>query len=286
MANNAQDVLTIARGQIGYSRWNDPKAGTVYGRWYADKMRSSYFGTNGVPYCAMFVSWVFEHAGATCAGLPAAYCPYIARDAKTQGRTVQVSQAQAGDVVLFDWGKDGVADHAGIVEQNNGTYLTTIEGNTSVGSQGSQGNGGVVARRTRAYSSVHCVIRPNYASQGRTVPAGVRTQTPQISVDGWAGKATITRAQQIAGTYVDGVISGQVRSNKQYVPRLASVTYGTSGSNLVRAIQRACGAVADGHMGKNTVRAMQAKLGVTQDGYMGAATVSAWQRALNAGRLV
>ena len=28
MANNANDVLKIARGEIGYSRWTDPQPGT------------------------------------------------------------------------------------------------------------------------------------------------------------------------------------------------------------------------------------------------------------------
>ena len=69
-----------------------------------------------------------------------------------------------GDLVLFDWGGDGLADHIGIVEENHPDegYMTTIEGNTSSGSAGSQSNGGVVARRQRGYGSVRCVVRPDY----------------------------------------------------------------------------------------------------------------------------
>ena len=58
MANSAADVIRIAAAEVGYSRWSDPEQGTKYGRWYAEKTGSGYYGTNGVPYCAMFVSWV------------------------------------------------------------------------------------------------------------------------------------------------------------------------------------------------------------------------------------
>lgn len=149
----------------------------------------------------MFVSWVFAQAVATCPSLPGAYCPYVERDGRNAGRAVAKSSAQPGDVVLFDWGGDGVADHVGIVERNNGSYLTTIEGNTSNGS-GSQSNGGVVARRTRSLSSVRCVLRPTYAGQGGSAPG-------KIAVDGYWGCDTTTLAQRVAGTPVDGIVSSQ-----------------------------------------------------------------------------
>ena len=56
MANTAEDVMNIAQDEIGYSRWDDPQEGTKYGRWYADYTDEPYYGTSGVPYCAMFVS--------------------------------------------------------------------------------------------------------------------------------------------------------------------------------------------------------------------------------------
>lgn len=154
-----QRVLEIARGEIGYSRYTDPQNGSKYGRWYAQLTGDSYYGANGVPYCAMFVTWVFHHAGQAAPGLPGAYCPWIVNAGKKAGQTVPVRNAKMGDIVLFDWGGDGVSDHVGIVEANNGSYLTCIEGNTS---NTNNSNGGTVARRTRAYSTVICIIRPNY----------------------------------------------------------------------------------------------------------------------------
>ena len=58
----ASEVLRIAAGEIGYSRWTDPQPGTKYGRWYAQS-HGSYYGASGVPFCAMFVSWVMSRAG-------------------------------------------------------------------------------------------------------------------------------------------------------------------------------------------------------------------------------
>lgn len=171
MGNNANDVLNVARSQIGYSRWSDPQKGTKYGRWYASKF-GSYFGENGVPYCAMFASWVFDQAGASCVGLPGAYCPTMLNAAKAAGKTVNKYAAKPGDVVYFDWGWDGVSDHVGIIEQNNGSYCTTIEGNT---------DNGQVLRKTRSWGTICGVVRPNYGSSSGSTPAPAPKPAPSPS---------------------------------------------------------------------------------------------------------
>lgn len=153
----ASDVLRVAAGEIGYSRWSDPQTGSKYGRWYAAETGSPYFGASGVSYCAMFVSWVLAQVGVR---FLYAYCPYIVRD--FAARAVGKAEARPGDIVLFDWDGDGEADHVGFVELNRGSYYQTIEGNTSSGASGSQGNGGVVARRTRSVSLVCAVIHLDY----------------------------------------------------------------------------------------------------------------------------
>ena len=164
----ASDVLRIAAGEIGYVALQDPEAGSKYGRFYA-KDHGSYFAgpSTSVPWCAMFVSWVFAQAGQSMPGLPTASCSVIVANNRGTSRSKSTSQAKPGDVVLFDWDPAGGngADHAGIVESNHGSYLTTIEGNTSSGSSGSQSNGGGVWRRTRAYSTVYAIYRPVYESE-------------------------------------------------------------------------------------------------------------------------
>ena len=56
MSMTAQNVLGWAAGEIGYTRWDDPEEGSKYGRWYAQK-HGAYYGTSGVPFCAMGASW-------------------------------------------------------------------------------------------------------------------------------------------------------------------------------------------------------------------------------------
>lgn len=267
----ASDVLRIAASQIGYSRWDDPKAGTKYGRWFAEITGDGYYGQSGVPYCAMFVSWCLTQAKQACVGFPGAYCPTILAAARRAGLAVAYSQAKPGDIVFFDW-DGGETDHVGFVELNKGSYYQTIEGNT--------GNGQVL-RRTRALSTVCGVIRPPYAASA-TRPA--ESKADSLDVDGWIGTKTVTRWQQVMGTPVDGIISGQYERNRRYLPRVYAIEYNDGGSRLVEAIQRATGATIDGYMGLETVKAIQRHLGVSQDGVLGPETAKAIQRRLNENR--
>ncbi len=162
-------LLSVARGQIGYSRWDDSETGTKYGRWYAEKYGPAWLANNGVPYCAMFVSWVFDRAGVKVEWLPDTYCPNIHDRIESADDDYSSKNAEPGDVVLFDWQRDGEDDHVGIVEENTGSYLVTIEGNTSSGSSGSQGNGGKVARRTRSYAVTTIIGRPDFSADARWV---------------------------------------------------------------------------------------------------------------------
>lgn len=227
-----QDVLAIANGEIGYSRWDDPQRGTKYGRWYAELTNSPYYAENGVPYCAMFVSWVFAHAGVRCAGLSGAYCPAMLDDAESEGRIVPVEDARAGDVVYFEWNGDGESDHVGIVTDNDGSRLYTVEGNTSSTSGGSQTNGGVVAARVRLYSNVCGIVRPYYDESPQVGPTDGR-----LVVDGVLGPLSVSEWQRQCGTTVDGVVSGQGDEYSKWYPALDSVTYEADGSELMRKVQ-------------------------------------------------
>lgn len=279
---NASDVLRVARGEIGYSRWSDPETGTKYGRWYAKLTGESYYGANGVAYCAMFVSWVFNVANAKCVGFPGAYCPWIVSAGRSEGKTVAISRARPGDVVLFDWGSDGVSDHVGIVEENCGTYLQCIEGNT---------NNGQVLRRTRAYSTVCCVIRPDYDDEAPVATKPIPSKGGSLEVDGWAGPCTVTEWQTQMGTPVDGDVSGQYADNRKYFEGLTAVTYGATGSALVRRVQVVVGAERDGIWGMETSTKLQQWLiskgyscgDAGADGYFGHESAKALQRSLNAG---
>ena len=168
----AAKVLEVAKSQLGVTD------GTKYGKWYeknVDKDIYNYdFGASGVPWCAMFTSWVFNQAKAVCAGLPGAYCPTMLQEAKNAKKTVTAKNAKPGDVVYFDW-DGGVCDHVGIVESNDGSKLHTIEGNT---------DNGIVAQKVRAYSTVAGVVRPDYSSSDvpDTKPIAKPAPTFRVSV--------------------------------------------------------------------------------------------------------
>lgn len=167
----ASDLLKIARAEVGYDRYSDPERGTKYGRWYESEVDGAGgydYGANGVAYCAMFVSWVLARAGVKCAGFPGAYCPSIHHK-----QTLAAAQLKAGDVVLFDWGDDGIDDHVGFVVSNDTKAKTvkTIEGNTS---------GGKVAERTRAYSTICGGIRPSYTGSAATPSTAAKAVTKAL----------------------------------------------------------------------------------------------------------
>lgn len=154
-----QNVLRIAARQIGNTESPRNSNMNKYGAWY---------GMNRAPWCAMFVSYCFYNAGlvipiTTPKGF--AYCPYGVKWFREKGQLFNTPQV--GDVVFFDWRRDGVSDHVGIVEavNANGT-ITTIEGNTSIGNDS---NGGEVMRRNRPLSVVAGFGRPSYTGTSASV---------------------------------------------------------------------------------------------------------------------
>lgn len=189
MSNAATRILRRAAGEIGYSRWNDPKQGTKYARetqpalWPRDK----WLLANGISFCDIFVTWVFWKEGMLDI-LPAG-ASYNTDYRASKGGRVSKSQARPGDVLVFDWNWNTAAtNHVGILEKklSSGNFQT-IEGNTSPGASGSQGNGGGVYRRVRRPSQVRYVIRPRWAevtgipSGGASVPAPKPASKPKPS---------------------------------------------------------------------------------------------------------
>lgn len=192
MSVSALQAVAWAAGEIGYSRWDDPAEGTKYGRWYAQR-HGSYYGTSGVPYCAMFASWCTTDSDgrSVLPGGDFAYVPYGISAARAEGRLVSGGSARPGDLVCFDWDGDGIADHVGLVEANYGSWVQTIEGNTSPGAGGSQSNGGGVYRRSRDWDDVCAVIRPYYSD---------------AAADSGGGYTDITGIQRAVGADVDNVL--------------------------------------------------------------------------------
>ncbi len=281
----AGDILALAAAELGYNRYDDEEEGTKYGRWYAATVGDRSFAASGVPFCAMGVSYILAKAGMTPPGGFFAYVPYGINNARARGRLVPIRAAVAGDLACFDWDGDGLADHIGFVEANRGSYLQTIEFNTSGSHNGSQSNGGGVYRRTRKWDGICAVIRPEY-SNAVGIPMGVVAGYQTIP-DGWWGTNTTRDLQRAAGTPVDGVVSDQssywrpfleaCQGGWEWVPPAQS-----GGSLLICAMQRAMGISVDGVFGAESIAALQDRHGIPRDGRLSgpSATVVAMQRAL------
>lgn len=135
-------VVRVAESQIGYQE--RPTNRTKYGRWY---------GMDGVAWCAIFMSWVFWHAGhplpriATAKGF--AYVPDVVAYAKRHGQWRSASvRPEPGWLVVFSMGGRR-PDHVGIVARvlPDGR-VETVEGNTN--GAGSRSGGAVLRKRRKA----------------------------------------------------------------------------------------------------------------------------------------
>lgn len=147
----AEQVLQVARGELGYKESPAGSNRTKYGAW---------FGLNGQPWCMMFIQWVFASEGAA-ALLPTrtASCGAFMWAAQAAGRWV-TGGYQPGDVVIYDFpGNNVKTDHCGIVEQLAGGGIMAIEGNTGAGNDT---NGGQVQRRVRSNKVILGAFRPDY----------------------------------------------------------------------------------------------------------------------------
>lgn len=284
-------VLDVARGELGYDRFSDPEHGTKYGRWYAEG-HGAYFGTTGVPYCAMFTSWCFAQAGASCAGLPAASTTAIKRAAEKAGRLRgSVRDAQPGDVLLFSWtSNQNDLDHTCICEANCGSYVQTIEGNVG---------GGKVQRRTRDWRYCMFAVIPDGGSEESSPEAPeeqdgfIDPAETILAYDNYFGPLTVKHVQRAirrggwypAGKYViDGDFGYYTKFHLQKYLRYVCGTYA-----------RNC----DGDFGRYSVMALQQHLlnvgcywywgndgrrhACEVDGSWGDCTTTAVQRSINAG---
>jgi hypothetical protein len=141
----AQARLKKAVAEIGVKESPANSNQVKYSQWY------NMIG----PWCAMFCTWCDQTGEAPTKsfvkGQYYAYVPYIVYDARMGYRGLSItSDPQPGDLVCFDWDRNGEYDHIGIFEKwVNSNQFKCIEGNTSASNQS---NGGEVMRRDRYVS--------------------------------------------------------------------------------------------------------------------------------------
>jgi cell wall-associated NlpC family hydrolase len=118
--SGSADIVAVAVSQIGNV------GGQPYWSWYGFSSRAEW--------CACFVRWCANEAGYIDAGVIPKFAgcqsqgvPWFAERSLWQDSSYVPAP---GDIIFFDWGGDGKADHVGIVEYAEGEYVHTIEGNT------------------------------------------------------------------------------------------------------------------------------------------------------------
>ena len=183
----ALKTVSVAAGFVGTSRANDraqvARFLALFGLDFADSSGKPYsYCAAGVAYAAC-KAWAFLHKPQLPTDLeslktykasieahyflPSASCGVMINDAKQRGTWVHRADIADGSqkpgwFVFYDWQGDGRADHIELVrEGSDSTHLRTIGFNTTEpGADGSQGNGGAVARRVRPYDKVFGYLKP------------------------------------------------------------------------------------------------------------------------------
>lgn len=143
-------VIKTAKAEVGYlekasnSQLDSKTANAGYNN-YTKYWRDVYPDYQGQPWCACFVTWIFDqvfgkaNTKTLLKHYPYTYCPTLGE------LFTKYANPQVGDIVIF-W-RNGEFAHTGIVIAVNGDNFTTIEGNTSSGA-GIEPNGGAVCQKS------------------------------------------------------------------------------------------------------------------------------------------
>jgi hypothetical protein len=159
----ASTIIAKAQSYIGTKESPANSNNVVFNTHYYGKAVSG----SAYPWCMVFVWDIFRLCGASNLfynGQKTAYCPTLMSWAKSKGKFVKGSY-KAGDVLFFNFSGGSTAAHTGFCVSQSGSNVTTIEGNTSASSSGSQSNGGMVAKRTRSTSVILGAYRPSYEAE-------------------------------------------------------------------------------------------------------------------------
>lgn len=249
----AKQVIAEATKHVGYTETGNNH--TMFGKW---------FGMDGAAWCAMFVSYCMNKAGAgsliknaqTAKG-SAQVSKFVAHAKKHKWAKIAPKDALAGDIVIFDFPGGYETDHVGFIRaKSKGKNIYTIEGNTSSGA-GSQSNGGGVYKRTRSFGVVHSIWRPPYDPE--TAPEAI--ETPK-------------QAEPIVENPVTPVEAISVPEAPKTFTTLKEGSKGDS----VKKVQTRLGITADGIFGpitKRHVTAFQEKKGLHKTGTVDETT---WNR--------
>lgn len=194
MAGTAQQFLTVLRSYLGIREVPDGSNRTTLG---------VAFGMNGVPWCAITQSLALRRVGVDFWTASTDLMEARARQGFHGARWLPASSIpRPGDLCIWDWIKDGTANHVSAVESvnSNGTFVT-IGGNES----------DRVQRAVRSRSGLRGFIRLPFSSPSASpIPpaptVGVNHPVLALGYSGISVKELQTKLNVVTGTrlMVDG----------------------------------------------------------------------------------
>lgn len=145
-------IIDLATKQLGIKEFPANSNMQKFGEWYE---------MNGVPWCAIFVSWVYNFSNLPLGKIDTSKgYHYVPSAYNFWNRSKKfTSTPRTGDIVIYDWNLDKKGDHTGIFKDwvILGKSFHAIEGNTS---PSSDSNGGEVMLRVRYISQVLAFVNP------------------------------------------------------------------------------------------------------------------------------
>jgi len=156
----ASTIIEKAKSFIGTTEYPPNSNNVIFNTDYYGR---PVYGAN-FPWCMTYVWDIFRMCGASdlfYGGQKTASCPELMEWAKRTGQFV-TGEYREGDVLIMDFDDEKDGDHTGFCIRDNGSDVTTVEGNTSSNNYGSQSNGGGVFEKTRSKSIITGAYRPKY----------------------------------------------------------------------------------------------------------------------------
>lgn len=162
MPITAKDVLAVATPFADKKYKEGHNNFTLFGQWY---------GINQVAWCAIFVSYCFNKAGAgvlvagaqTKKGFHS--CSQAVKHYANNRQLVPVEAVEPGDIVFMNFRGTSEPDHVGIAISHNRLLkrVKCIEGNTvNPDGTGDQKNGDGCYYKSRSYKNIVAVVRPSW----------------------------------------------------------------------------------------------------------------------------
>lgn len=131
-------LIAAARGEVGVREQGGENKGPRIEEYMGATWMPKESVHKGFPWCAAFITWNCKQACAAL-GINDDWV-YLGADAKgweshgaKRGWQLLDGNVQAfpGDLVTYDFRHEGHADHIGIVVQDRGAMIETVEGNTN-----------------------------------------------------------------------------------------------------------------------------------------------------------